>query len=190
MLISGDFQKQYLNKYLRWPKNKIQSVESFRYIKKNLDKMEGYIYLPYAISNFQIIIKEFKNFLSISKKKSLHNYKIKNHPLSLNSKKHLKLIKAITRLMIDNKDKFGKNISHKTSIFIGSTTSIILALEQKIEIIHICEDPIFDSFNEKIWNMLSVIRISEFTFKYNIKNKKKILKISENNNNKIKEYLK
>ena len=113
---------------------------------------------------------------------------IKNHPATLNSKKHLLLIKNIKDIIKRNKEKFS-NKSKNVSIFIGSTTSIILALEQKKEVIHICEDPIFDSFNSKIWKNLVITRLDNFVFKYRLKQNKHILNIQKNNKNKIRQYL-
>ena len=36
LLISGDFQKKYCEKYLGWPKNRVFNVSSFRYSKKSV----------------------------------------------------------------------------------------------------------------------------------------------------------
>ena len=88
----------------------------------------------------------------------------------MRSKKHLKIIVKIQNLIRKYKQKFNKK-SKKFSIFIGSTTSIILALEQKKQVIHICEDPIFDSFNNGIWKDLIVTKIDKFIFKYSLKQK-------------------
>ena len=127
-------------------------------------------------------------FFEKSKTRSLPNLLIKNHPATLNSKKHLLLIKNIKEIIKKNKIKFGNKFK-KISIFIGSTTSITLALEQKIDVIHISEDPIFDTFNSKIWNDLIVTRLDRFIFKYKLKENKNILKITNSNKNKIQKYL-
>ena len=49
LLISGSYSKKYLSKYLNWPKKKIRIVPSFRYNKKNISDMAGFIYLPFNI---------------------------------------------------------------------------------------------------------------------------------------------
>ena len=120
---------------------------------------------------------------------SLPIFSIQNHPATLNSIRHLKLINSIHKLINLHKSKFNKK-SKNISIFIGSTTSVTLGLEQKKQIIHICEDPIFDSFNGGIWKDLIVTRLDKFIFKYSLKQNKHILNISKNNKNKIKKYLK
>ena len=143
LLISGKFQKQYCEKHLGWPKKRVFNVGSFRYSKNNFTTQNNSIFLPYAISKPKAILNSLSLFLKNSKKNSLPNFFIKNHPATQSSSKHLLLIKNIKELIIENSEKFNNN-SKNISIFIGSTTSIILALEHKKEVIHICEDPIFD----------------------------------------------
>ena len=42
------------------------------------------------------------------------------------------------------------------------------ALENGINAIHICSDPVFESHSEKIWPNLKVKQLNEFTFHYEI----------------------
>ena len=128
-------------------------------------------------------------YLKKSKKKSLPLFKIKNHPAKLKSNKHRSLIIDINKILKKNSIKFNNKINN-TSIFIGSTTALILALEQKKEVIHICEDPIFDSFSGKIWNNLLVSKIDNFVFKYKLKQNKHILNLINYNRNNFKTFLK
>ena len=188
LFISGKIQKQYCEKNLGWPKNRVYNVKSFRYSTNSISYKKNTIFLPYAISRSNIILKSLGIFFEKSNTKSLPNFLIKNHPATMRSKKHLLLIKGINKIIKKNKIKFG-NKSKKTSIFIGSTTSIILALEQKKEVIHISEDPMFDSFNTQIWKDLSVTRLDSFIFNYRLKQNKHILNLQKNNKNKIKQYL-
>ena len=95
----------------------------------------------------------------------------------------------IKKVISENEEKFYKN-SKKKSIFIGSTTSIILALEEKKEVIHICEDPVFDSFNTGIWKNIAVTKLDKFIFEYRLKKNTHILKINKDNKDKVKKYLK
>ena len=104
-------------------------------------------------------------------------------------KKHLKLIEKIKNIITSQKKKF-INKSKNISIFIGSTTSIILALEQKKEIIHICEDPIFDCYNDQIWNEIITTKIGYNIFKYKLKKNKNMLKLTNDNKKEIRTYLK
>lgn len=185
LLISGKFQKDYCEKNLGWPKGRVKNVGSFRYSRKSILLKENRIFLPYAISRFNIILSSLEKFFKTSKPKSLPNLSVQNHPATLNSRKHIKMINSIKELIVKYKKKFSKK-SKKLTIFVGSTTSLILALEQKKQVIHICEDPIFDTFNIKIWKDLIVTRIDKFIFKYRLKQNKHILKLAKNRKNNIK----
>ena len=55
------------------------------------------------------------------------------------------------------------------SIFIGATTGAIVALEKKLRVIHICFDPILESYSEELWSMLKVKQLSSSMFEYNLK---------------------
>ena len=67
------------------------------------------------------------------------------------------------------KDRFSNTSSKKNiSIFFGVTAAMFEALEKGIDIIQICSDPVFDSYNEKIWTNLRVQRQSEYTFRYSL----------------------
>ena len=43
-----------------------------------------------------------------------------------------------------------------------------LALERGVEVIHICSDPVFQSYSEKIWNNIETKKIDNLVFKYNL----------------------
>jgi hypothetical protein len=84
----------------------------------------------------------------------LTNIKIKNHPFSLNSRKHKNLIKKIEQLKKEQKKIKLKN-SFSSSVFIGATSSVIEALERGVtNVFHICEYPQLESYNKKFGNTL------------------------------------
>ena len=43
---------------------------------------------------------------------------------------------------------------------------MIVALEKNLNVFHICDNPYFDMYSEKIWNNLKVIKISENSYQY------------------------
>lgn len=189
LFISGSAQKKYCEKYLGWPKKKVKNIKSFRYSKKILLEKKDAIFLPYSFSRPDFILKSLENYFKDVEDYSLPKFIIKNHPATHSSKKHLKLIKKIKNIITSQKKKF-INKSKNISIFIGSTTSIILALEQKKEIIHICEDPIFDCYNDQIWNEIITTKIGDNIFKYKLKKNKNMLKLTNDNKKEIRTYLK
>ena len=75
-----------------------------------------------------------------------------------------------------------KNIS----IFLGSTASVIEALERNLKVIHICSNILFEKFNNFYWKDLKIIKINNNTFEYKIKNKGRLIKLGGKNHlNKI-----
>jgi len=67
------------------------------------------------------------------------------------------------------KDRFSDNSPNKnTSVFLGVTSTILQSLEKRIKVIHICSDPIFQSYSENIWPNLKVRQLSSLTFQYKL----------------------
>ena len=171
LLVHGESQIEILNSKLGWPKDKLILIESL-YYRLNVDRsLSQKIFTPYMIHNKDIFIDEFKKLLSSSKTNSLPKFDVKIHPPSawLGAKKHINLKKRLEEVMEIFKDRFSDNPSKKNiSIFFGVTAAMFEALEKGIDVIQICSDPIFDSYNEKIWTNLKVQRISHYTFRYSL----------------------
>ena len=189
ILISGNFQKNYLEKNLGWPKEKVQSIVSFRHKKERKVDFSGYIFLPMNFTEPQKILSGLEKYFKHSRKKSLFTYKIRNHPYASIFKSHKKLIKKIILLMKKYKNKFSTKRNKTNSIFIGSTTSLILAMEHDIETIHICEDSFFDHYNYKIWDKFKTVKISSNVYKHKLKPNQHILNLESKYNN-VRKYLK
>jgi len=182
LLITGAYNKKYLIKYFNWPSKKIKVIPSPRYKKTNIPNMSGLIFLPYDFLSIEKIVEEFKNYLENSETNSINFLKIKNHPHKLNSRKHNKLIMELNKVMVVYKNRFSKRKNiEKKSIFVGPTTSLILALEMNINVVHICEDPIFDCYNEGFWKILRVFQISKNTFVYKLRKKQNLINLSTRN---------
>jgi len=182
LLISGKYSKEYLSKYLSWPKKKIKVVPSFRYNNKNITNMSGFIYLPFNFFNLKKITNEFENYLKKCKPNSLNKLKIKNHTYANNSQKHKELIYKLESIIDTYKNRFTLKKKQKKSIIIGATSTVIVALQSSVEVIHICENPIFESYNEKLWKTLKVKQIGDNTFIYKQKIKNSLVKFTKNNN--------
>ena len=82
---------------------------------------------------------------------NLHDFEIKNHPHSSKSKKHILLIENLRKKIDLYSKKNNKKKSNNISIFVGATGSIIEALDKNIRVFHLCEDPVFESYDNKIW---------------------------------------
>ena len=97
-----------------------------------------------------------------------------------NSRKHIKLKNLIDNFINNNDSKvFKNNNKKKISFFIGSTASIIECLERNISAIHICSDEILDLYHPRFWKPLSVKKLSECVFEYQLPEKGKLIKIGK-----------
>lgn len=151
------------------PKNyNIYLLESARFQMSDSKLMKNKIFLPIDFYSQEKILNEFvllyKNeFINYD----ISNLEIKNHPACKNSKKHLKLIKKIKNFLkaLDSK---GKNYLENQSIFVGSTGSVIEALELDLDVFHITEDPVLEAYSQFIWSNIKVSNISDYTYKYEI----------------------
>ena len=61
------------------------------------------------------------------------------------------------------------------------TSAVLESLENKVNVIHICSDPVFQSYSETIWPNLKVKQLSPFTFQYNMESPGKHINFGTNN---------
>ena len=86
------------------------------------------------------------------------------------SSSHIKIKLQHENIMENYKNRFSeKLLISNLSVFIGPTTGAIVALEKKLKTIHICFDPIFESYSEELWSMLKVKQLGSNMFEYNLK---------------------
>jgi len=179
LILSGDDQYYCFKKYLNWTNSQLKILPSTKYSKIS-DNMSGYIYLPYALPSADIIIKSLQNLLTNNKEKIISNLIVKNHLLTENSKKHLKLIKKINNLLLKYKNSsLGDGYTNRLSIFIGSTSSPIEALERDLEVIHICDDPVFQSYSSELWPSIKVKKIDNNIYKYQLLKKGNLIQLGD-----------
>ena len=114
LLITGEAQKNFYKDYLNWPEKKLKIIKSLRF---NNNEMEFYKnkFLPYELRDKNIVFNAIK-FL-VSKNINLKNIEIKIHPLQKNSKKHLKLVSEIKKLISKSSDVNQKSVLN-SSIFL------------------------------------------------------------------------
>ena len=149
LIVNGKSQYNCFTSSLGWNKKIVKILPSMRFIKEKND-MKKSIYLPLAFKSKEKIIFLIKTLLDETKL-NIANFKIKNHPGAANSNSHKDLIAKIKK--IKQKNKFSKTYS-KSSIFIGSSGAIIEALERGNHVFQICENPIFESYSDKLWKGL------------------------------------
>jgi len=178
LILSGDDQYYCFKKYLNWSNNQLKILPSTKYLKKS-DNISGYIFLPYTLPSADIIIKSLQNLLTSNNGKIISNLIIKNHPLTKNSKKHLKLIKKINTLLLMYKNPSLESYTNRLSVFIGATSGPIEALERDLEVIHICDDPVFQSYSSELWPSIKVKKIDNNIYKYQLLKKGNLIQFGD-----------
>ena len=174
-LIANSLSQKYsLVTHLGWKKNEIKIFPSARFKKKVQFSMKNKIFLPITIFDHKKIINSFEELIEY-KKTDFSNFEIRNHPSCISSKKHIKLIELLKKTIA--KKIYKKKNKNNFSVFIGPTGSIIEALERNLEVFHICEKPVLESYSKKIWKYLNTIKIKDNLFKYKKIEKKQIIDI-------------
>ena len=182
LLVHGETQIEILKSKLNWPKDKLLLVQSFRYRLIEKETLSKKIFIPMSIHNYDKLLEEFKKLIIQSPKDNFPIFNIKIHPGTSNSKKHIHLKKELEKIMEIYKDRFSDNSPNKnTSLFFGVTSTILQSLEKQINVIHICSDPIFQSYSENIWPNLKVKQLSAFTFQYKLNSLGKHINFGKNN---------
>ena len=91
----------------------------------------------------------------------------------LNSSKHREFIDRVKNL----KDlKLSQNINYKNiSIVIGVSAIILEMLENNIEVIHVCSEPIYEKHSSDIWKNIGVEKLANGVYSYKIKKFKSLI---------------
>ena len=110
------------------------------------------------MNNFEL----FLNYISTKKIKPLN---VKIHPLQKNIKAHHLFKNEISNLMKNYNKVFSKSSKSSYSVFFGATSAVIEALERKVQTIHICENPILESYSKKLWKFIQVQKINSNVYK-------------------------
>ena len=153
LIINGKSQKEFMVHYLNWPEKKIKIAPSLRYLQNSNERFQNIIFFPWKIINFKKIIYNFENYLQNLPNKFLNHLEVKTHPIGLDPDIQYKLKNEIEILIKKNKRKFDQKIGKDISMFIGSTTGVIVALEKGIEVVHICFDSLF-GHTRKIYGLI------------------------------------
>ena len=179
LIVSGDDQHYCFNKYLNWTNNQLKILPSTRYLKISKN-MSGHIYLPMGLPSADIIIRSLQNLLKSYREKIISNLVVKNHPSTKDSKKHFEIIKKINNLLLSHKNSpQEKSYENKLSIFIGPTSAPIEALERGVEVIHICDDPVFQCYSSTLCPSIKVIKINENIYEYQLLKKGNLIQLGD-----------
>ena len=169
----------HLENYLGWPKENLHLIPSLKFKKSDKNSMFSKIFIPYTIVSKNILLFELDNFLKKQENNVLRNLEIKNHPYRKESFNHKKFINSLQSILKKNNKKFLHTSKNEMSIFFCETYAIFEALAKGVKVIQICSDPIFQSYNEKLWPSIKVIQISKYVFEYQLKEPKHCITLGD-----------
>ena len=180
LLITGKEQSQFYKRYLNWPKSKLKIIPSFRFKNEKKSFFQNRIFLPFELDDKITFLKNLEILVKLNMIRNIKDFEIKIHPLGLKLKEHIEFARNIRQMI--KKNKISNNLKDKNnSIFIGQTTAIIVALESNFKCYHVCSNPIFDSYSPKLWTSLTVQKLSNNLFLYELKKKNSFIKKGYNN---------
>tara|TARA_B100001057_G_scaffold234218_1_gene234528 strand:- start:10357 stop:11697 length:1341 start_codon:yes stop_codon:yes gene_type:complete len=175
IIVHGNGQKKILTNFLNWNKKNIIFRPSARFLKRKKKRFTNKIILPMSFQKENQILENFEFYLNSQESKTLHPFKIQNHPNMTDSKKHKDLITNLEKILFKYKNKFKDSSRKKISIFIAATAAIIEALEEGTKVIHIFSDPIFESHSKVFWRDINIKKINRNTSEYSMPKKSKFI---------------
>ena len=181
IFLNGKDQFYCFHKYLGWSKKKIKIIPSFRFSKSKEKKQKNKIFLPLSINNVEESLASI-DYLNDNNIIDINKYSIQNHPLAQDNKNNLRLISEIEK---HKKNQFKRRSKDNKNflIFIGNSGGIIEFLERGNQVIHICENPIYDIYSEKIWRSIVRHQLKPNIFIYKLKQKGKLIKLGNRKQN-------
>ena len=186
LLVHGSGQKSILVENLGWPENKIETIISLRYKEMKLNFSEK-ILIPNAFESIDQYLMGLNDYFSKLADKTCI-WSIRNHPTNIGHKKHELFINEIQKILDKYSHKFSAEIRNKTIVF-GVSASIMEALESGLEVIHICNNPLYEAHSPRIWKELKVDSISKNVYFYQIIKKTTYINIVNNDINPISKIL-
>ena len=140
-----------------------------RFRTENKKDLSNKIYLSYIIEKKSLLLKQFEKYLISSLPNSLPKFEIKIHSTMLDALEHIKFKEKLQKIMEIYKNRFSTEpINKNISIFFGVTASIFEALETGTKVIHLCSNPLFQHFNDKIWPNLKTEKYDNGIYSYNL----------------------
>ena len=82
----------------------------------------------------------------------------------------------IFEILSENYENIFSNTSKRSySVFFGATSSVIEALENGSNVIHIVDNATFETYSSKLWPSIKVDMINKNIFRYTLKTKNKCI---------------
>ncbi|MBF0427584.1 MAG: hypothetical protein HQL94_01565 [Magnetococcales bacterium] len=168
LLVHGDGQKEILVEWLGWSAESINVIESLRY-RVGDATFAGKILLPYDIRQADKLLMSLEAYFRQAPLESMPSWIIQNHPVMHNSPLHKKFMDDVGVLLAKYSDRISSSPFLKNEVIIvGRTAAIIEALERKLEVIHVCTEPLFEMHTPALWKYLTVECLAPSVYRYRL----------------------
>ncbi len=159
LFVNSKIQKEVFTKYFKWPKNKLKTINSFRY--NNIKLRKNVIYLPYEIDDIKFYFTSL-DYLNQNHIKLSKQFSVSVHPLKYKNEIHIKLKKMIQK-KINKLNLYNKNY---ISIILGEAGSVASeCLETYGQVYHITREN-FNIFSSNIWRNVVTTKLRDGIYLY------------------------
>ncbi len=182
LYVHGNDQKYQLTKFFGWQKKSVKNIPSLKIRKKNKQKYQNHIFLPFFIEDKNFYLENFEFLIKTLKKKLPNNLKIKIHPHRIKDKKHIKFKNSLSLIL--KRFNLNRKIKHCGPIIIGPASIILEALENNLDVYQIHKNILLDGYSNYYWpnikvrsikkNVISFYKIKKINSCINIDAKKNI----------------
>tara|TARA_B110000503_G_scaffold124319_1_gene190748 strand:+ start:99 stop:1355 length:1257 start_codon:yes stop_codon:yes gene_type:complete len=176
IFVSGDDTVR-IAKTLGWNKKKIIQIKSIRFSKsKHITKnMCNKLFLPIQITNYNFYEKTIKKFFLLNQEFRT-NLQIKEHPSTNKNSHYISFLSKVNNYLSSFKLKQGKQL--KISFFIGSTSSVIEALERGLRVVHFVDDTVFQLYEKPLFKNIITTKLMDGVYSYRLLKKNSYIKLN------------
>lgn len=170
LLVHGSGQAEILTRQLGWPAQRLEIIDSLRYLRDAVVPFAGRILLPYAFENADFIVGRVAALLAAAPPGSMPRWEVRNHPVMANSARHLALARRLNAVIGGHADRTSDEprVASQT-LMIGATAAVIEALERGLDVVHLCSNPLFERHCADIWTRLDIEEIAANVYRYRLR---------------------
>ena len=118
-----------------------------------------------TIKKFFLLNQEFRT-----------NLQIKEHPSTNKNSHYISFLSKVNNYLSSFKLKQGKQL--KISFFIGSTSSVIEALERGLRVVHFVDDTVFQLYEKPLFKNIITTKLMDGVYSYRLLKKNSYIKLS------------
>jgi hypothetical protein len=166
LLVHGGEQARIAQEVLGWPADSVQVVQRLRRTQLGEIRQSRRIYLPYWCRNVAAIVSSLEALLDSES----HRMPIEIMPHPRQCNRATRQLERGIRKVVERRslDSAGGGGTLPPDIFIGATAAVLDRLETFGEALHICSDPLFESYQEEIWGTVAVSQVLPQIFHYRL----------------------